>query len=352
MSNEWLDDARKIPNEVMSYIRKIAVQAMVDRSCSPDLVANVLGISRSSIYEWRKKYEKGGYDSLDTRDAPGAEPVVVPEIDTWLRSVVIKENPTHYGYDTVLWTCQILAEIMYKTFGVKVLASTLNNHLNELGLSYQKPCYVPREQDPVETQRFLNEKFPRIQRLASKMRADIGFEDEAGIDLRERSGRTWGLRGTTPKITVTGKRGKFNVLSVVTTEGRIDYDVTSDRINSEAYIEFLDLILKDRDRPLILLMDRARFHESSITRRYVRENRKRIRIYFLPKYAPEYNPAEQIWAEIKDKKIGRQPVYNCADLKKRLLSTLDALKGNIKRVQSFFELPHTKYALTESTLSA
>jgi len=30
MENEWLDDYRKVPDQVMSYIRMIAVRAVVD----------------------------------------------------------------------------------------------------------------------------------------------------------------------------------------------------------------------------------------------------------------------------------------------------------------------------------
>ena len=64
----------------------------------------------------------------------------------------------------------------------------------------------------------------------------------------------------------------------------------------------------------------------------------------LPKSSPELNPDEQVWNEIKDKKIGRQPVKNKTDLRERLYSALNALKHQTEKVRSFFELPHTKYA--------
>jgi len=50
MKAEWLFDARKIPDEVMNYIRRIAVNAVTEKHSSPELVAQILGISRSSIY--------------------------------------------------------------------------------------------------------------------------------------------------------------------------------------------------------------------------------------------------------------------------------------------------------------
>lgn len=346
MSNDWLNDARKIPGEPMSYIRKLAVQSVVERNYSPDLVASVLGLSRSSVYEWVRKYENAGYDGLDTHDAPGAEPRITADMDTWLKSIVLSENPTSFGYDTVLWNCQVLAEIIEKTFGVKVIPSTVNTHLIQMGLSYQEPCYRARERNPAEIEYFLNEKFPRIQRLALKLGADIAYEDEVGVDMSERSGRTWGLIGRTPEVMTTGQRGKVNALSLVTKDGQMEYEVTQGHINSEVYIGFLDKVLDGRDRPLIVFVDRAAFHLSKKVRLYVRRNRARIRVYFLPKYAPEYNPMEQGWEEIKDNQIRKRPVYSRDDLKKRLKAALKSLRNDGERIRSFFLLPQTIYAST------
>jgi len=74
MKAEWLSDARKIPDEVMNYLRPIAVRAVEEKQYSPELIADILGISRSSIYEWLRLYRAGGEAALETRTAPGAPP--------------------------------------------------------------------------------------------------------------------------------------------------------------------------------------------------------------------------------------------------------------------------------------
>ena len=116
-------------------------------------------------------------------------------------------------------------------------------------------------------------------------------------------------------------------------------------MNSQRYIEFLKPLLKGRQRPLILLVDRVSFHHSKAVRDFVRARRHQLRVFFLPRHAPEYNPDEHVWEEIKDKNIGRQPVKNKADLKKRLHSSLKSLQQRTARVISFFQLPTTQYAL-------
>ena len=124
----------------------------------------------------------------------------------------------------------------------------------------------------------------------------------------------------------------------------MDYSIKDETIKSSQYIEFLDQLIVDRDRPLILLVDHATFHKSKQVRNYVRANREKLRVFFLPKRAPAYNPDEQVWNEVKNNSIGKQPIRNKVDLKNRLIEKLDSLKEDTKRIISFFHLPRTKYA--------
>ena len=54
------------------------------------------------------------------------------------------------------------------------------------------------------------------------------------------------------------------------------------------------------------------------------------------------NPDEQVWNEIKNHRIGKQPVENKNDLKKRLYSALRSVQKNTGRILSFFQLPATQ----------
>ena len=126
MKNDWLLDGRKIPDEVMNYFRKRAVQAIREKSQSPEVVAEVFGFDRSGIYEWLKHYEQGGYPALDSRQPPGAEPVITPAMDRWLKHTVLHSRPVEHGYDTVLWTRDLLAELIQKKFEVTVSGPTVS----------------------------------------------------------------------------------------------------------------------------------------------------------------------------------------------------------------------------------
>ena len=344
MNDEWMNDARKIPDDVMSYIRKLAVRAIEDNDFSPESVAEIFGISRTSIYVWLRRFKKGGYAELDTKKAPGGPCEITKEIEEWLDNAVLNHTPEDFGYDRVLWTRDILAEIINEVFELDVIGNTVGKHLKKIGLSYQKPWFRSKEQDAKKVFRFLNDTYPRIQRLAGRISADIGFEDEAGIGLQSHSGRTWGKAGQTPVVPVTGKRGGYNLLSMITAAGELRFSIEDRKVDSDQYIEFLKALIRGRDRPLILIADRASFHLSKKVRVFVRAHRKQLRVYFLPPYSPELNPDEQVWNYVKDKKLGRQAIKNKLDLRNKAYSLLRGLQYQTEMIKSFFKLPETKYA--------
>ena len=109
-------------------------------------------------------------------------------------------------------------------------------------------------------------------------------------------------------------------------------------------MEFLQQLLRGRPRPLIIIADQASFHQSPAVHKLVRAHRAKIRLFFFPTHSPELNPDEQVWNELKHRQLGKQPIKNKTDLKKRIRSILKSLQYKAEKVRSFFQLPDTKYA--------
>lgn len=243
-----------------------------------------------------------------------------------LKPTVLHSLPVEHGYETVLWTRDRRANLLQKKFGVTVSGPTVSLPLTALGLSYQPPWYRDVARDEPEVHLFLTHQFPRIQRLAHQMGAEIGFEDEAGVGVMTRSGRTWGEVGQPPEIPVARARGGYHLLSMITPAGTLPYPVTRSNVNSEQDCQLLVELIDGRPRPLIWLTDHASFHQARTGREFVRAHRAQRRVFFLPKPCPALKPDEQVWNEIKPNKIGKQPVKGRRDLGKRLFSALKSLQ--------------------------
>jgi transposase len=141
MNVDWLADGRKIPDDVMYYIRAMAVNAIRVLGQSPEAIAKAFNFNRPCIYRWLRQYDEGGFDALKSEMPPGAEPLITGGMDEWLRQTVLDKTPVDFGYDRTLWTCGILSELLKAMFGVTVSESAVRLHLKALMLTYQKPEY-------------------------------------------------------------------------------------------------------------------------------------------------------------------------------------------------------------------
>jgi hypothetical protein len=90
MNKDWMNDAREIPDDVINYIRRIAVHAVIDNHHIPEIVASVLNISRSALYRWLDWFRHNVGQALDTRKTPGASPRIPPKMDRWLTHIVLE----------------------------------------------------------------------------------------------------------------------------------------------------------------------------------------------------------------------------------------------------------------------
>ena len=67
--------------------RLLAVQLM-ERGKSPEVVAEILNVGRSSVFDWQKKYREGGLAALSTKFASGRPTVLSDQQMIRLRSMI------------------------------------------------------------------------------------------------------------------------------------------------------------------------------------------------------------------------------------------------------------------------
>jgi transposase len=70
----------------------------------------------------------------------------------------------------------------------------------------------------------------------------------------------------------------------------------------------------------------------------------KLRPFFLPPYAPELNPDEQVWKYVKHHGVGRVALRGGHELKKFALARLQSLQKPPWTIRMFFLTPDTQYA--------
>ena len=93
---------------------------------------------------------------------------------------------------------------MWRRFGVEYTLAGMDVLLHRLGWSVQVPARRAAERDEEKIARLAGGGLAGGKRTAADLGAWLVFEDESGQGLRPPKGRTWGRRGHTPVVKVTG----------------------------------------------------------------------------------------------------------------------------------------------------
>ena len=282
-------------------IRVRAVEA-VERGLPVGQVAETFGIDRTTLFRWLQKFETNGYDGLQRQAGSGRRRLLDDLTEEQLRRIVLFPA-SDFGYETDLWTVGRLRDVIEELYEVTLSKNTVWRRLRDAGLTYQKPERQYFEADEDARQEWLRSEVPRIRRTVRKFKAILYFQDESNVSLTAFLGKTWGLCGQTPRVPITGKRGGVSAMSALSGQGRLLFRLFDKRICSAEVIDFLDQMLRfHKRRHLVVVMDQARPHTSQVTRAYI-EDQRRLHVFYLPKYSPDWNPDEKVWNHLKHQEL-------------------------------------------------
>ena len=338
------DDARKLDHKTLEEMRARAVRS-VQNGQSPEVVAQALGINRTTIYDWLAKYRRGGWNALKAKPVPGRPPKLSGHAIKWVYDTVTQKSPLQLKFEFALWTREMIAKLIMNRFGVKLSVGSVGRLLAQLGLTCQKPLRRALEQDDALVQQWLKKEYPKIRALAAREKADISFGDAAHIRSDHHAGRTWGKKGQTPIVLTTGQRRGMSMISAITSRGHLRFMIIEDgSVNADAFIEFIKRLLVGAKRKIFLIVDGGPAHRAKKTKAFVESLQGKLRLFLLPPYSPDRNPDELVWKHVKADTVRRMVITSKDDLMKKVRSSLLSLQKLPSKIRSFFQKETLKYA--------
>lgn len=150
------------------------------------------------------------------------------------------------------------------------------------------------------------ERPSRHQKKARKLNAILIFADEAGLLLSPLVKRSWSPKGQTPVLkTKTRSHRKISAIGGLTTtvagrsQGLVFRLHPGKNVGATECVAFLEQIkLNFPGRHVFVIWDGLRAHWSKKVSHWLKRHPK-IRAFKLPAYAPELNPIEYVWGNIK-----------------------------------------------------
>src|SRR2546427_147758 len=143
-----------------------------------------------------------------------------------------------------------------------------------------------------------------------RQRAWIVFEDESGVSQQPVVRRTWAPSGETPILIHTG--GHWKRLSIAGAlafrwdgrRTRFFFHTRAGSYTDAALICFLrDLKRHFPRQRLLLIWDGLSGHTSRVMTAYLARQHAWLTVERLPGYAPDLNPVEQLWGNVKTREL-------------------------------------------------
>lgn len=261
-----------------------------------------------------------------------------------IQKMIIDTMPDQLKLDFALWTRKAVKELVEREFGVILAINTMGDYLRKWGFTPQKPKKKAYEQCSKKVQKWLDEEYPSIQKRAKEENAEIQWGDETGVRNNCQYGRSYAPKGKTPTKKSMSKRFSLNMISTVTNQGKVQFMIYSENMNSDKFIEFLKQLIKNSDQKIFLILDNLRVHHSYIVKDWVKENIAKIELFFLPAYSPKKNPDEYLNCDLKQGLSAKPAPKNQEKLKENLENHMNMLVENPTRVQKYFNHKDIQYA--------
>ena len=337
-------DGRKLDHKTLEEIRRMAVERVWEGEDPSEVIASY-GFCRTTIYKWlRAAKGKGrGLDALRSRKGTGRPAKLTKSQQRRVFRWINGKDPRQYGFDFGLWTRKVVAELISDKFAIELSLASVGKLLADVGLTPQKPLMRAYERDPEAIEAWKRETYPSITAAAKRESAEIYFWDESGFRADAVQGTTWGVKGETPVVEVPGKRQTISATSAVNSKGGFWFATYQGGMSAELFVAMLKLIMRGRRKPLYLILDSLPAHEAKVVRDYEKATNGKLKLFFLPGYAPELDPDELVWSYVKRTGTAKRPLASNESLQDRIEADLINLQNNPGLIRSFFKAPDVAY---------
>ena len=298
-------------------------------------IAEALGITESSVSQWLAKVEQRGAKALLSQPH-GGHPKLTPE-QVALIPDFLWHGAEAYGFPGNLWNCVRIAKVIHREFGVRYNRHHISRLLKKLGWTPQVPILRAIQRDEKKIAHWRKEVWPELRERARKERRTLVFTDESGFYPLPGVVRTYGPRGDTPVIKEWQTHDHRSVMAAVTMTGKLCTLIREEAFTGLHCITFLRRLLRKVSRKLLVIWDGSPIHRRRAVTNYIQEvGEARLVVQFLPGYAPELNPVEWLWSQLKDVQLCNKPCMDLEELHEKLHVAVARIRQHPELIFSFF----------------
>jgi transposase len=178
----------------------------------------------------------------------------------------------------------------------------------------------------------------RPQKGAQAQAQTILFLDESGFYPLPSVVRTYAPIGQTPILREWWTRDHLSAIAAISPAGKLYFRSQDHAIDSADVVAFLEHLLREVPGRLIIIWDGAPIHRSRVIKEFLANGAAlRLHLERLPAYAPELNPGEGLWAQLKGVELGNLCCFNIPQLRHELRAAVKRVRRKPRLITSFFQ---------------
>jgi transposase len=175
------------------------------------------------------------------------------------------------------------------------------------------------------------------QKGAQLAHQTILFLDESGFYPLPSVVRTYAPVGQTPILRDWWTRDHLSAISAISPEGKLYFQAQEHAMNSAAVVAFLEHLLREVPGRLIIIWDGAPIHRSQVIKTFLANGAaQRLHLERLPAYAPDLNPGEGLWQQLKGVELRNLCCLPIPHLRHELRDAVKRVRRKPRLIQSFF----------------
>ena len=126
-------------------------------------IADALGVSKGAVSQWMKRAREGGVQALKRQPAPGASPRLSEQERAKVPELLAQGAEAH-GFRGDVWTCERVAIVIRKEFGVSYHPAHVSRFLKALRQSLQKPQRRANQRDEEAIEHWKEQRWPSLKK--------------------------------------------------------------------------------------------------------------------------------------------------------------------------------------------
>ena len=144
-------------------------------------------------------------------------------------------------------------------------------------------------------------------------------------------------------LPVETKRQRVNMISAISSQGKVRFMIYPDTMDQQRLIRFMERLVRTSERKVFLILDNLKVHHGKIAAAWLEKRKDKIEVFFLPPYAPEYNPDEYLNHALKISVHSGCLPYTADDISHKIQSFMRKLQHHPSIVSNFFRHPLLSY---------